>query len=604
MYSKITNPKTGRKISIKSRLGKSILRNYLFILSGGAAKSSAATKSSAPKGIHHSSKQSCADILKLQTSKFSQQAIDKIKILKRFYSDKCLCGCPKNCKTFPKFINSAWAENIIRSYKQNFLTYSDGTKVLTTHAITDLFTSFNAAKQNSALQQKVSWVPSTGWTPTVSSDAKSQYIADILWYLYPIPRKLLRLLDSSTKTKANSINHPSRINNRITRLQDLLTKIEDIITLRELWETECLNYSVSSIKNYKKNRPNSIDQATIRSRKDEDVVIQKIVNHNVYLEDIKIAKRKTSNILADYQREFDEIKREQERKKQARLAGAMAEENAKVRKETQDVEQRKQQEKLEKRRVAKELQKQRESETTEERKMRWGGDMNLLSLPELEKIIKRGEGISINRLSLKDVRGHLKPKQQKKLYLGNIARQIQLNRKIQEQRQQRQQREQQQREQQQYQLQQRQLLLQSQLGHFNTEAINLKQQLDAVNKNIEQIRHLQPYSMEQYDQIRQQVQYWHSLRHSLRQRLTEVKGMIYQIIQQIEVLREAGLVDEGDHVAAAAAAASSGGGGGGGGGGGYYASVTPTSAGQKVVPRKTRKKLTITTPDGNPVKLT
>ena len=37
MYSNIVNPKTGRRVSVKSRLGKDILRKYLFILSGGAA---------------------------------------------------------------------------------------------------------------------------------------------------------------------------------------------------------------------------------------------------------------------------------------------------------------------------------------------------------------------------------------------------------------------------------------------------------------------------------------------------------------------------------------------------------------------------------------
>ena len=36
MYSKITNPRTGRKVSVKSRLGKKILRQYLEILTGGA----------------------------------------------------------------------------------------------------------------------------------------------------------------------------------------------------------------------------------------------------------------------------------------------------------------------------------------------------------------------------------------------------------------------------------------------------------------------------------------------------------------------------------------------------------------------------------------
>lgn len=37
MYSRITNPETGRNVTIESALGKHILRNYLLILSGGAA---------------------------------------------------------------------------------------------------------------------------------------------------------------------------------------------------------------------------------------------------------------------------------------------------------------------------------------------------------------------------------------------------------------------------------------------------------------------------------------------------------------------------------------------------------------------------------------
>ena len=36
MYSRITNPETGRNVTIESALGKHILRNYLLILSGGA----------------------------------------------------------------------------------------------------------------------------------------------------------------------------------------------------------------------------------------------------------------------------------------------------------------------------------------------------------------------------------------------------------------------------------------------------------------------------------------------------------------------------------------------------------------------------------------
>ena len=37
MYSRIVNPKTGRRISITGKLGKTILRNYINILMGGSA---------------------------------------------------------------------------------------------------------------------------------------------------------------------------------------------------------------------------------------------------------------------------------------------------------------------------------------------------------------------------------------------------------------------------------------------------------------------------------------------------------------------------------------------------------------------------------------
>ena len=35
MYKKITNPLTGRNVNLNSRLGKKIIRNYLFVLYGG-----------------------------------------------------------------------------------------------------------------------------------------------------------------------------------------------------------------------------------------------------------------------------------------------------------------------------------------------------------------------------------------------------------------------------------------------------------------------------------------------------------------------------------------------------------------------------------------
>lgn len=38
MYSKITDPQTGKKISTDSKLGKKILKNYLTILEGGGVR--------------------------------------------------------------------------------------------------------------------------------------------------------------------------------------------------------------------------------------------------------------------------------------------------------------------------------------------------------------------------------------------------------------------------------------------------------------------------------------------------------------------------------------------------------------------------------------
>ena len=36
MYSKIINPKTGRRVNVKNRLGRQILKNYIRVLRGGA----------------------------------------------------------------------------------------------------------------------------------------------------------------------------------------------------------------------------------------------------------------------------------------------------------------------------------------------------------------------------------------------------------------------------------------------------------------------------------------------------------------------------------------------------------------------------------------
>ena len=38
MYSKITNPKTGRKVSINGKIGKRILSNYINIIGGSIKK--------------------------------------------------------------------------------------------------------------------------------------------------------------------------------------------------------------------------------------------------------------------------------------------------------------------------------------------------------------------------------------------------------------------------------------------------------------------------------------------------------------------------------------------------------------------------------------
>ena len=46
MYSKIVNPKTGRKVSIGGKIGRQILRNYLIVLSEGGAQARAWAASS------------------------------------------------------------------------------------------------------------------------------------------------------------------------------------------------------------------------------------------------------------------------------------------------------------------------------------------------------------------------------------------------------------------------------------------------------------------------------------------------------------------------------------------------------------------------------
>uniref|UniRef100_A0A6C0B3W4 Uncharacterized protein n=1 Tax=viral metagenome TaxID=1070528 RepID=A0A6C0B3W4_9ZZZZ len=41
MYSKIVNPKTGRKVNVGGKIGRTILRNYLIVLSEGGAQARA-----------------------------------------------------------------------------------------------------------------------------------------------------------------------------------------------------------------------------------------------------------------------------------------------------------------------------------------------------------------------------------------------------------------------------------------------------------------------------------------------------------------------------------------------------------------------------------
>tara|TARA_B110000208_G_C11477411_1_gene324492 strand:- start:156 stop:353 length:198 start_codon:yes stop_codon:yes gene_type:complete len=42
MYTKIVNPKTGYKVSVRGRLGKSILRNYIVVFGAFGAQFGAA----------------------------------------------------------------------------------------------------------------------------------------------------------------------------------------------------------------------------------------------------------------------------------------------------------------------------------------------------------------------------------------------------------------------------------------------------------------------------------------------------------------------------------------------------------------------------------
>jgi len=59
MYSKIVNPKTGRKVSVGGRLGRDILRRYLIVLRGGDGKSQTPEEVCVPEKMEFNNFQKC-----------------------------------------------------------------------------------------------------------------------------------------------------------------------------------------------------------------------------------------------------------------------------------------------------------------------------------------------------------------------------------------------------------------------------------------------------------------------------------------------------------------------------------------------------------------
>ena len=51
MYSKITNPETGRKVNLFGKIGQQILKNYINVMNDGASRSEDEECTSKPHGF-------------------------------------------------------------------------------------------------------------------------------------------------------------------------------------------------------------------------------------------------------------------------------------------------------------------------------------------------------------------------------------------------------------------------------------------------------------------------------------------------------------------------------------------------------------------------
>ena len=51
MYSKITNPETGRKVNLFGKIGQQVLKNYINVMNGGACKDENEECTSQPPGL-------------------------------------------------------------------------------------------------------------------------------------------------------------------------------------------------------------------------------------------------------------------------------------------------------------------------------------------------------------------------------------------------------------------------------------------------------------------------------------------------------------------------------------------------------------------------
>mgnify|MGYP006142185123 FL=1 len=90
-YSKIVNPKTGRKVSISGRIGREILKQYLNVLTGGAKLK---RELGIRLGKNENEKQWCNDMNKeIDAGRSIADWIANGTAAQQHYADRYLCQC-------------------------------------------------------------------------------------------------------------------------------------------------------------------------------------------------------------------------------------------------------------------------------------------------------------------------------------------------------------------------------------------------------------------------------------------------------------------------------------------------------------------------------